>query len=417
MVLPASVGFNFRSTLLGTSQGLAPSHISMARTKAELRPHIHNRPHIIATMAALRSAREAASEDASAAASAAAVAATMAEGSSSSSSGDLGDRPMKRARGDGGSEARPQPLSTISGVDSPRTCGPGIASLWREGLVTDCIVVVEGREFAAHRVVLAAASPFMKAAFASGMQESISARVTLRDMRAAVFEAVITFMYENATSVPEADIAEVLQAARLLQEQELTNATLNLLIARLSPASCIQTWRMGDVLSLPSLANAAKLFALKHLSEVSAQDSFATLPAAWLHELLRSDDLVVAGEQVVYHALQQWYGLQQPSAVAMSDLDLLLRTVRWALLPQETANEAIGDPMVRATADGMAIVAVSFQDALFGRPPKLRKSAAQISQDASFRRPFGLFEIVEELEARSASAFEAWRASARARGL
>ncbi len=42
------------------------------------------------------------------------------------------------ARGDGGSEARPQPLLTISGVDSPRTCGPGIASLWREGLVTDC---------------------------------------------------------------------------------------------------------------------------------------------------------------------------------------------------------------------------------------------------------------------------------------
>jgi hypothetical protein len=41
-------------------------------------------------------AREAASEAASAAASAAAVAATMAEGSSSSSSGDLGNRPMKR---------------------------------------------------------------------------------------------------------------------------------------------------------------------------------------------------------------------------------------------------------------------------------------------------------------------------------
>ena len=310
----------------------------------------------------------------------------MAEGSSSSSSGDLGNRPMKRARGVGGSEARPQPLLTISGVDSPRTCGPGIASLWREGIVTDCIVVVEGREFAAHRVVLAAASPFMKAAFASGMQESISARVTLRDMRAAVFEAVVTFMYENATSVPEADIAEVLQAARLLQEQELTNATLNLLIARLSPASCIETWRMGDVMSLPSLAHRAKLFALKHLSEVSAQDSFATLPAAWLHELLRSDELAVAGEQVVYHALQQWYGLQQPSAVAMSDLDLLLRTVRWALLPQETAKEANGDPMVRASADGMAIVAVSFQDALFGRPPKLRKSAAQINQDAMDER-------------------------------
>jgi hypothetical protein len=42
--------------------------------------------------------------------------------------------------------------------------------------------------------------------------------------------------------------------------------------------------------------------------------------------------------------------------------------------------------MVRASADGMAIVAVSFQDALFGRPPKLRKSAAQINQDAMDER-------------------------------
>ena len=98
----------------------------------------------------------------------------------------------KRARG---GDAVPEAAVQVVGGDARRSAlDAAHAALWREGALLDCVVVADGREFGAHRLVLAALSPHMKAAFNSGFSESASARVTLEQMRAAVFEAVLTWM-------------------------------------------------------------------------------------------------------------------------------------------------------------------------------------------------------------------------------
>ena len=55
-----------------------------------------------------------------------------------------------------------------------------MVQMWREGSLTDCEVRVDGRVFTAHRIVLAACSTFMRAAFTVGLAETATASAVWR---------------------------------------------------------------------------------------------------------------------------------------------------------------------------------------------------------------------------------------------
>ena len=108
----------------------------------------------------------------------------------------------KRARGVSRSEASGPTVRVGSATHTLRPARE--AKLWREGLLLDCEVHVEGRTFKAHRLVLVSSSEYMRGCFCSGLSETASASVTLEDMPSAVFEALLTWMYDAVVEVEEA---------------------------------------------------------------------------------------------------------------------------------------------------------------------------------------------------------------------
>jgi speckle-type POZ protein len=68
---------------------------------------------------------------------------------------------------------------------------------------SDVSFVVDGKEFAAHRAVLAARSPVFKAELFGSMAEATLSRITLDDIEPAIFKAFLRFMYTD--SLPEDD--------------------------------------------------------------------------------------------------------------------------------------------------------------------------------------------------------------------
>ena len=59
---------------------------------------------------------------------------------------------------------------------------------------TDVTFVVEGREIAAHRVVLALLSDHFRAAFSAGMRESFESRVPIKGVPYDAFRALLGFL-------------------------------------------------------------------------------------------------------------------------------------------------------------------------------------------------------------------------------
>ncbi|CAL5054302.1 unnamed protein product [Urochloa decumbens] len=84
----------------------------------------------------------------------------------------------------------------------------------------DITFVVSGERFAAHKSIIAARSPVFMAEFFGHMKESHSQRVEVEDMEAAVFRAMLHFIYTD--NAPELDVP--LEAAVSMAEHLLAAA-------------------------------------------------------------------------------------------------------------------------------------------------------------------------------------------------
>lgn len=247
-----------------------------------------------------------------------------------------------------------------------------LTKMWREGSFLDCVVVVEGREFKAHRIVLAASSAFMKSAFSVGLTETTSARLVLEDLGASTFEALLTWCYDGEVAIDEDRLHDLLRAAARLQVPPLLEACESLLVAHLAPNEALVVWELGDQHTLPRLVEAAKAAVAAAFAEVAATDAFARLPAAWLEELLQSDHIVVKSEQEVFLGLQQWHAAQDPKP-SDEALGRLLGCVRWALLDEAFLTGTVNSSRLFATAEHAMIMAAALQQALFRSKPRARR--------------------------------------------
>ena len=126
-----------------------------------------------------------------------------------------------------------------------RSC-PGIADLWRRGRLTDCVIVVEGEHFEAHRVVLAAHSEYFLRLFVSSFTDAASATVVLETLPAPAFAAFLEWAYRGELELGDAEsIAPLLSAAAYLQAAELSNSLVDVVIKLLSPETLANTWLMA----------------------------------------------------------------------------------------------------------------------------------------------------------------------------
>lgn len=79
----------------------------------------------------------------------------------------------------------------------PSSLLKSLSSLWQEECFCDVRLAVGQREFPAHRLVLAAASPYFRAMFMSGLTEGKRENITLHDLSPATFEQLIKFIYSG----------------------------------------------------------------------------------------------------------------------------------------------------------------------------------------------------------------------------
>ena len=204
------------------------------------------------------------------------------------------------------------PPLTLASEEMAASRNDALLQLWREEALCDCEVRVEGRAFRDHRVVLAASSSFTKSAFTVGLAETSTASVALEEMEAAVFEAVLEFVYAGTCTFGEPLALEVLRAASRLGIKPLEAEVVAHVTKTVDPSSCLSVWRAGDVLTLPPLVEAATKCAQGAFGAVAATAEFLGVDAPWLEGLLASNELAVDAEEEVFEALKRWHAAQCP---------------------------------------------------------------------------------------------------------
>lgn len=153
-----------------------------------------------------------------------------------------------------------------------------MASFRRANTLCDVTIQVEGQQFEAHRVVLAASSAYFRAMFGGKLEESRQKVVTIHNIPAAILGQLIDYCYTSAIEVTEDNVQVLLTAAGVLQFGWVQEVACEFLKRRLDATNCLGIAALADTHSCPDLRLAAESVALQNFLEVVEGTEFYQLP-------------------------------------------------------------------------------------------------------------------------------------------
>ena len=273
--------------------------------------------------------------------------------------------PRKRVRtsssAGGSSDSTAAPFVELDGGEP---CPSGLIQLWRSDRLTDTVVEVEGRSFAAHKAVLAGQCDFFNRHYDNEHMRDVDRPKLLEHVTAAAFEPLLAFLYEGKCSFEESLLAPVLRAANYLGIKPVETAAAAALIERLSPSNTLAMWTWGDELKLPELSEAAKVTALKGFDEV---EKFEEATLAQMQALVADDRLTAKNEEMVFSSVVRFAEAKQP---AEADLLVLLRDVRFPLMSKDFLQQTVRNWRMLETMEGQRML---FDMMVGGSAPQSRR--------------------------------------------
>uniref|UniRef100_A0A667WXV9 Kelch like family member 2 n=1 Tax=Myripristis murdjan TaxID=586833 RepID=A0A667WXV9_9TELE len=237
----------------------------------------------------------------------------------------------------------PHPLDKEDGVErqGPVTLNPRhmrkafkvMNELRSQSLLCDVTIVAEDVEIAAHRVVLAAGSPYFHAMFTGEMAESRAKRVRIKEMDGWTLGLLIDYIYTAEIQVTEDNVQALLPAAGLLQLTEVKKACCEFLSSQLHPSNCLGIRAFADLHACSQLLTQANSYAEQHFTEVVGSEEFLNLGMEQVSSLIASDKLTIPTEEKVFEAVIAW--VNHDKDVRQEHLAHLMEHVRLPLLSRE----------------------------------------------------------------------------------
>lgn len=170
----------------------------------------------------------------------------------------------------------------------------------------DATLLVGGREFPVHRVVLSASSPYFHVMFTSGMAESFLEHVEIHGVNADVFGTILHFIYTGEVEVNEDNVQQLLPASKMLQVEDIEVMCCDFLKRELDSSNSVGIYLFSDAHSCSPLSKSALDFIHRNFVDVSKQDEFLQLTKTVLLQLLESEELKIESEEQVFEAAMRW---------------------------------------------------------------------------------------------------------------
>lgn len=181
--------------------------------------------------------------------------------------------------------------------------------------------------FHAHKVVLAAASPYFKAMFCtSGMKECEMTEIPLQGVQPCVLSMLIDFAYTSELTVSEMNVCSLLPTATMFNMLHIVEACCTFLEHQLDPSNCIGIADFAQAHGCHELYKKARLFIYEKFALVCQNEEFMQLSPNQLVQVIKRDELNVRCESEVYDAVLRW--VKHDSSRRLNRLEQLLSAVR-----------------------------------------------------------------------------------------
>ena len=228
-------------------------------------------------------------------------------------------------------------------------------SLRHDDSLCDVTLVVEGREFKAHRNVLAASSPYFRNMFTSDMREKTESKVTIEALTSSVMEDLLSYIYTGAVEIGEESRArDLLSTADYLMLPRLNKMAGDFLLRNLSVSTSISVYQLAVATRNFILKDGVQRFINKHFVVVAKLEEFMNLSAYEVIRWISSDDIEIRAEDEMFDVVISWV---EHSPDSRKDCLLgLLRHVRLTLLtPSYLLSKVLQNGLIKGNQDCMEL--------------------------------------------------------------
>lgn len=161
-------------------------------------------------------------------------------------------------------------------------------------------------DFMAHRVVLAAKSSYFYTMFTTGLMERTEEVITLKGVTATAFEALLSYAYSGNVSIKPENIEEILDAAHMLQFENVQDVCFDFLRNNIDCANCIGISYLAEKYNCKKAQQDADEFSRQNFRDVAKTKDFLEMDCDYVIRFVSSDELSVSDESEIYTAILNW---------------------------------------------------------------------------------------------------------------
>ena len=188
----------------------------------------------------------------------------------------------------------------------------------------DVSLLVEDKEFPAHKLVLAASSKyFMKVLIIEGKEDK---KIPIKGITASVMSEILTSIYTQKINFSNENIGDLLHGASLLQFPGVVEAASSYVKQTANLENIFWFRELVRVHPFKSLKDAVLGFFLIHIEKVASLPEFLSFTFDELDQIFASDDLRIESEKNVFEMIVKW--VKQDTDTRKEHFSLLFKRVR-----------------------------------------------------------------------------------------
>ncbi|RNA10306.1 BTB POZ domain-containing 9 [Brachionus plicatilis] len=233
----------------------------------------------------------------------------------------------------------------ISEINHVKQLATDIGNLFLDTDYADVKLIVDGVEFNAHKIVLAARSQYFRALlFSSGMSETNSSCIQIKEAKASAFRLLLQYIYKakvNLKNEKEELLIDLLSLAHQYGFVDLQKSVSDYLESILDVKNVCSIYEIASLYQLSSLGLHCLRFIDKNCLELLRQNSLLHLSSDSLSSVIERDSFC-APELHIFSLVREWHELNKcaeakPQLISkirlpLMQLDELLNQVRLSKL-------------------------------------------------------------------------------------
>ncbi|KAK4313697.1 hypothetical protein Pmani_014986 [Petrolisthes manimaculis] len=182
----------------------------------------------------------------------------------------------------------------------------GAHDAWQSRLYTDLTIKTQDQVIHAHKVILAAASPYFRAMLSVGLVEGQTQTLVLEDVSGVMLNVVLTFIYTGRAMLTHHNVQHILTLADYFQIHVLKKLCCYHLKKHLSVDTCLSVYEVAALHRCHDLAAEALAMASSQCTKIISQPSFTNTQKDTILTLLDQPFLNVESEEELIDGIVRW---------------------------------------------------------------------------------------------------------------